>query len=68
MTLSISTIEPGQPCVLGQARARDASTQVIEGLVRNVHAKGAHLGGGLDGAAHDELPWLGTSVVLMAVS
>ena len=37
--------------LLGPVRGRDASTQVVQCLVRNVDVEGADLDGGLDGAA-----------------
>ena len=42
--------------LLGPVRGRDASTEVVQGLVRNVDVEGADVDGGLDGAAHDDRP------------
>ena len=41
--------------LLGPVRGRDTSTEVIQGLIRNVDAEGMDLAGGLGGATHDNL-------------
>jgi hypothetical protein len=40
---------------LGPVRSRDASTKVLQSLIRDVDVEGADLDGGLDIAAHDDL-------------
>jgi hypothetical protein len=42
--------------LLGPVRGRDASTQVLQGLIGDVDVEGADFDGGLDRAAHDDLP------------
>jgi hypothetical protein len=42
--------------LLGPLRGRDASTEVLQGLIRNVDVEGADLDAGLDGGAYDDLP------------
>ena len=45
----------GDGLLLGPLRGRDASTEVLQGLIRNVDVEGADLDAGLDGGDHDDL-------------
>jgi hypothetical protein len=41
--------------LLGPVRGRDASTQVLQGLIGNIDMEGPNVRGGLAGATHDAL-------------
>jgi hypothetical protein len=49
---ALGLIRDGLP--LGPVRGCDASTKVLQGLIRNVNVEGADLDGGLDRATHDD--------------
>src|SRR5262245_31063574 len=46
----------GDQLLVGPARRGDAAAQLSQLLIRNVDVEGADLVGGLDSAAHDDLP------------